>query len=132
ALRDGAIKGMFEALDDPHSVYLDPQTYALQKGDFEGAFEGIGATVAKQGDFLVIVRPLPNTPAEKAGLKAGDQILSVDGESAQGWSVEQGVLKIRGPVGTTVKLGIKHSDGKQETLTIKREAIAVDPVGADP
>lgn len=132
ALRDGAIKGIFDALGDPHSVYLDPQTYALSKGDFEGAFEGIGATVSKQGDFLVIVRPLPGTPAARAGLRAGDIILAVDGETAEGWSVEQGVLRIRGPLGTTVQLKIHHSDGQEETLAIKRDSIAVDSVSADP
>jgi len=123
ALRDGAIQGIFEALDDPHSTYISPDDYALQKHDFEGAFEGIGATVAKQDDWLVIVQPLPNTPAEKAGVKAGDLILAVDGDSARGWTVEQGVLRIRGPVGKPVKILVRHPDGKEEELTITRASI---------
>ena len=131
-LRDGAIQGIFEALNDPHSTYIDPQNYALQKSNFDGAFEGIGATVSKQDDWLVIVTPLPNTPAEKAGLKPGDQILTVDGESAKGWTIEQGVGRIRGKSGTSVKLGIKHTDGKEETLSIQRASVKQVSVSTTP
>ena len=122
-LRDGAIEGIFAALEDSHSQYFDPEEYSLQRTDLDGSFEGIGATVAQQGDWLVIVQPLPDSPAEKAGIKAGDLILSVDGESAKGWSSQQGVGRIRGLSGTTVKLGIKHTDGREETLSIKRAPI---------
>jgi len=131
-LRDGAINGIFQTLDDPHSTYISPDDYALQRSDFEGAFEGIGATVAKQDDWLVIVQPLPNTPAEKAGLKPGDIILSVDGDSAQGWTVEQGVLRIRGKVGTTVNIGIRHADGKEEVVPIARASIKQSSVSTTP
>lgn len=131
-LRDGAIQGIFEALKDPHSTYITPNEYAMQKNDFEGAFEGIGATVAKQDDFLVIVTPLPNTPAEKAGLKPGDTILAVDGDSAKGWTVEQGVLRIRGRAGSSVKISIRHTDGKEETLTIPRASIKQASVNNTP
>ena len=131
-LRDGAIDGIFAALKDPHSQYITPADYALQKNDFEGAFEGIGATVSKVDDYLVIVTPLPNTPAEKAGVKAGDTILTVDGESAKGWTVEQGVTRIRGVAGTSVKLGIRHSDGKEETLSVKRASIQQASVSTTP
>ena len=131
-LRDGAIQGLFEALKDPHSTYISPEDYALQKNDFEGAFEGIGATVSKQDEWLVIVTPLPNTPAEKAGLKPGDQILTVDGDSAKGWTIEQGVGRIRGKAGTSVKLGIKHTDGKEETLSIQRASVKQVSVSTTP
>ncbi len=131
-LRDGAIQGIFEALKDPHSTYISPSDYALQKNDFEGAFEGIGATVAKQDDWLVIVQPLPNTPAEKAGLKPGDIIVSVDGDSAKGWTVEQGVLRIRGKAGTSVKLNIRHTDGKEEIVAIQRASVKQASVANTP
>lgn len=127
-LRDGAIQGIFEALNDPHSTYIDPQSYALSRDDFEGAFQGIGATVQKEGDWVIIVRPLPDTPAERAGIVAGDQILEVDGESAEGWSVEEAVLHIRGPRGTTVDLKIRHADGAIETYTIERDDIPLASV----
>ena len=122
-LFDGAVEGLFSQLDDSHSTYISPEEYALQKSDFEGAFEGIGATVSKQGDWLVITQPLPGTPAERAGVKPGDTILTVDGESAQGWTVEQGVRRIRGPVGKVVKIGVRHADGKEEELSIQRASI---------
>jgi carboxyl-terminal processing protease len=131
-LQDGAIRGLFEALNDPHSTYIDPDTFALSKDDFEGAFHGIGATVSQQDGFIVIVQPLPDTPAERAGLSAGDIILQVDGESAEGWSVEEAVLRIRGPIGTTVSLTIRHGDGVVETLDIERDAIEVASVSAVP
>lgn len=131
-LQDGAIRGLFEALNDPHSTYIDPDTFALSKDDFEGAFQGIGATVSQQDGFIVIVQPLPDTPAERAGLRAGDIILQVDGESAEGWSVEEAVLRIRGPIGTTVSLTIRHGDGVVETLDIERDAIEVASVSTAP
>ena len=131
-LLDGAIQGLFAPLKDPHSTYISPSDYALQKNDFEGAFEGIGATVAKQDDWLVIVQPLPNTPAEKAGLKPGDLILAVGADSAKGWTVEQGVIRIRGVAGTSVKLTIRHTDGKEETLSIQRASIKQASVATIP
>lgn len=131
ALRDAAIKGIFDALD-PHSAYIDPQSYALSRDDFEGAFEGIGATVSKEGDWVVISTPLPNTPAERAGIKAGDLVLEVDGQSAEGWSVQLAVTKIRGPVGSKVTVKVRHRDGAIETFTISRDKIAVESVSRAP
>jgi len=131
-LYQGAIQGIFTQLNDPHSTYIDPQTYALSKDDFSGAFQGIGATVAKEGDYVVIVRPLPNTPAEKAGIKGGDQVLAVNGEDATGWSVEQAVLKIRGPKGTSVDLRLRHSDGTEQDYTVTRDDVLVASVDTAP
>ena len=131
ALKNAALKGFFSALD-PHSAYIDPESYALSRNDFEGAFEGIGATVAKEGDFVVIAAPLPNTPAEKAGIKAGDMVLEVNGESAEGWSVQLAVTKIRGPIGSKVTIKIKHQNGTIETYTIARDKIAVESVSRLP
>ena len=131
-LFEGAINGLFQALGDPHSVYIDPQTYALSRDDFSGAFQGIGATVSRQDNYVVIVRPLPNTPAERAGLRAGDIILAVDGDDAEGWSVEKAVLRIRGRRGTEVELRVRHSDGVEETITIERDNILVASVDASP
>ncbi len=131
-LREGAIQGLFDALNDPHSTYIDPQTFALSRNDFEGAFEGIGATVSRQDNYVVIVRALPDTPAERAGLQAGDVILAVDGRDAENWSVEEAVLNIRGPRGTTVELTVRHPDGTEETLTIERDSIPVTSVDTAP
>jgi carboxyl-terminal processing protease len=131
-LYSGAIQGIFNALDDPHSTYIGPDDYALSRDDFEGTFQGIGATVAQQDDTVVIVRPLPDTPAESAGILAGDVILAVDGDSAIGWSVQQAVLRIRGPEGTEVTLEVRHANGDEETIVIVRDDILVSSVSLDP
>ena len=127
-LFEAAVNGMFKALGDPHSTYIDPNTYAISRDDFQGAFHGIGATVALQGEFVVIVRAMPNTPAERAGLKAGDAILAVNGEEAEGWSVDKAVLKIRGPRGSTVQLRVRHVDGRTEEFALIRDEIVVASV----
>lgn len=132
ALYEGAINGIFTALNDPHSTYIDPKTYAVGKDDFSGAFSGIGATVSRQNDNVVIVQPIPGTPAERAGLKGGDVVLEVNGAKATGWSVEEAVLKIRGPSGTSVTLKVRHADGKEETLVIVRGQILVASVDTAP
>ena len=131
-LREGAIQGIFDALNDPHSAYIDPDTYALSRDDFEGAFQGIGATVSKQENYVVIVQPIPDTPAARAGLQSGDIILAVNGQDAENWSVEQAVLEIRGPQGTSVDITIRRSDGSEETLTIVRDEIPVYSVTTTP
>ena len=132
ALIEAAINGIFSELGDPHPAYIDPPTFAVSRPDFRGAFQGIGATIARQDNFVVIVRPLPGTPAERAGIRAGDIILEVDGESAEGWSVEKAVLLIRGRTGTTVELLIRRGDGAEELLPITRDEILVASVGTTP
>ncbi len=131
-LREGAIQGLFNALNDPHSAYIDPDTYALSRDDFEGAFQGIGATVAQRENYVVIVQPIPDTPAARAGLQSGDIILAVDGEDAENWSVEKAVRKIRGPQGSSVDLTIRRGDGSEETVTIVRDEIPVYSVTTTP
>jgi len=131
-LYQGAIQGIFTQLNDPHSTYIDPRTYALSKDDFSGAFQGIGATVAKEGDYVVIVRPLPDTPAARAGIQGGDRLLAVNGEDATGWSVEKAVLKIRGPKGSTVELKLRHADGNEQTYKLVRDDVLVASVDARP
>ncbi len=132
ALIEAAINGIFTELGDPHLAYIDPPTFAVSRPDFRGAFQGIGATIARQDNFVVIVRPLPGTPAERAGIMAGDIILEVDGESAEGWSVEEAVLRVRGRIGTTVELLIRRGDGAEELLPITRDEILVASVGTTP
>lgn len=109
-LAEGAIKGMVDALADRHTAYIDPDAYKTTQSDFQGKFEGIGASVeqAKDGRYILIVGPLPGSPAEAAGIKAGDKIIAVDGVDAEGWSVVEAVNKIRGPGGTAVELTIER------------------------
>lgn len=109
-LTEGAIRGMVETLQDRHSAYVEPSTLKLEQANFQGKFEGIGAHVeqARDGKHIIIVAPIPGSPADKAGLKAGDIILKVDGKDAEGWSVVEGVNKIRGPRGTAVDLVVER------------------------
>jgi carboxyl-terminal processing protease len=118
ALREGAIRGMLEALDDPYSAYLDPETYQLSLSDLSGKFEGIGAHVAVQEDRIVIVAPILGSPAAEAGIQAGDQILAVDGEDIAGLSLTEVVLLVRGPRDTTVRLLVLH-EGETEPVEIE-------------
>jgi len=113
----GAIKGMVEALDDPYSSYLDPEMYQLSMGDFAGSFEGIGAHVAARDEQIVIISPIPDSPADKAGIRAGDIILEVDGRPTLEMSLTEVVLLIRGPRGTSVRLLVLH-EGETEPVGI--------------
>ena len=113
----GAIRGMLEALDDPHTVYLDPGRYRLEQADLRGRFDGIGAQVAMENEQLTIVQPMEGSPAEKAGLQPGDKIVKIDGEDAGKLTLAEAVNKIRGPKGTTVVLTVLRP-GQTEALEI--------------
>lgn len=130
-LYQAAINGMLQTFPDSGTFYVDPNTVKTSVGP-SGKFEGIGATVASQNGQIVIVAPIEGTPAERAGLKAGDAILEVDGESTEGWTQEKAVIKIRGPRGTNVKLKVRHSGGGEVTLDIDRDEIKVQSVTTQP
>lgn len=128
-LSQGAIKGMVEALDDPYTSYLDPETYQATIIGFEGKYEGIGATVAIRDDQIVIVAPIAGSPADKAGVRAGDKILEIDGESTSGMSLAEVVLLIRGPQGTSVRILVQHQDETEPVeIEIVRAEIELDSV----
>ena len=97
-----------------------------------GPLKASGRTIARQGDYVVIVQPLPGTPADRAGLRAGGIILEVDGESTAGWSVNEAVLRLRGEIGSTVELLIRHGDGTEERIAIIRDEILVASVDTEP
>ena len=94
-LRTGAINGAVGSLNDPHTVYLDEETFRMTSEDISGSFEGIGATVQQEGEAIVITGTFRGSPAEAAGIRAGDVILFVDGESTAGWSLQFAVSVIR-------------------------------------
>jgi len=131
ALYQAAIRGMLDSLNDTGTFYIDPTTNRTTTGP-SGSFEGIGATVSQQNSQIVIVTPFLNSPAAEAGIRPGDIILSVDGESTQGWPVDKAVLKIRGDKGTKVTLSVKHLDGTTADITITRDEVHVDSVSSDP
>jgi carboxyl-terminal processing protease len=128
-LSRGAIKGMVEALDDPYSAYLDPEMYQLSLSDFEGKFDGIGAHVAIRDDQIIIIAPIPDTPAARAGIRAGDKILEIDGKPTTEMNLAEAVILVRGPRGTVVNLLVLH-EGESEPveIAIERAEIEVDSV----
>jgi len=131
ALYEAAVNGLLQSLSDTGTFYVDPDTYRINVLP-SGSFEGIGATVSQRGDEIIIVAPIKGTPAEAAGLRSEDVILAVDGESTQGWTVDQAVLKIRGPSGTPVTLTLRHTNETVEDITIVRDEIRVESVSTLP
>lgn len=129
ALREGAIEGMMEALDDPYSAYLDPDTYELSMSNLKGSFEGIGAAVTMQEGRLIIVSPFSNSPAENAGIRENDEVLEINGESVSEMSLVEAVLLVRGPIGTTVNLTVLHEgDTEPVEIEVVRDEIEVSSV----
>ena len=107
-LSQGAIEGMLEALDDPYTSYLNAEAYQLGLTALEGEFEGIGAHVTIRDEQLTIIAPIADSPADKAGIRAGDVILEIDGMPTAEMNLAEAVLKIRGPEETSVRLLILH------------------------
>jgi len=128
-LSQAAIEGMVEALDDPYTSYLDAETYQLGLSNLEGEFEGIGAYVGVRDGQITIIAPIADSPADRAGIRAGDIILEINGRSTSEISLTEVVLSIRGPKGTTVKLLILHQgETKPEEIEIVRTKIEVPTI----
>lgn len=125
----GSLQGLAASLGDPYTVFMNPEEYKQFENDMAGTFEGIGAEVGMKNDIITVVAPLAGMPAEKAGIKAGDQVFAVNGTSTAGWSVAEAVSHIRGQKGTTVKLTI-YRKGFKETkdFEIVRDVIYVKSV----
>ena len=136
---DAAIRGAIDSLNDPYTEYLSPGDLALGIGEIESTYEGIGATVTDRSGAIQIVSPFRGSPAEEAGIRAGDIILAVDGESTDGWTDQQAVQRIRGPRGTEVVLTVQHTDlatggapPEIEDITIVRGQIRIQSVFTEP
>ena len=128
-LSQAAIRGMVEALDDPYTAYLDAETYQLALTSHEGKIEGIGAQVAVKDEQIMIIAPIADSPAAKAGIRAGDVILEINGRSTSEMSLAEAVLTIRGAKGTPVRLLILHQgETKPEEIEIVRAEIELPSV----
>ena len=125
----GAIRGMLDGINDPHASYLDPEQYSMQREGIQGYFEGIGAQVGIRNGLITIIAPIPDTPADKAGILPGDVILRIDGESIEGWDLFQVINRIRGEEGTPVRLLVRRNrTGETEELEIVRGVIQQESV----
>ena len=119
----GAIGGMLNSID-PHSTFIDLEKFKMMQEEFQGEFGGIGIQIGVRDKRLTVIAPIEDTPADRAGLKAGDIILEIDGVSALDVSLEDAVSKIRGPKGKSVDLTILHKDSQTpEKITIVRGII---------
>jgi carboxyl-terminal processing protease len=128
-LSEGAIRGMLQSLDDPYASYLDQQQFEVESQDFKGFFEGIGAQVGMREGRLTIIAPMPDTPAEQAGIQPGDVILEIDGESTSDITLLEAVSKIRGENGTSVELLVLHLDESNPVpIVVERGVIQLDSV----
>jgi carboxyl-terminal processing protease len=123
-LMRGAIEGMMSSLGDPHTTYMNPEQFRRASAPLEGEYEGIGAYVDITGEYLKIISPMPDSPAEKAGLKPNDTIVGVNGEDMTGEDGNLVLKRILGPAGTEVTLTIQR-EGETETfdVTITRAKI---------
>lgn len=123
----GAIKGMVASVDDPYTFFLTPDENKQSKDDLGGKFEGIGAQLGLKANRIVVIAPLKDSPAIKAGMLAGDFVSKVNGESTKNWTLPAAVSKIRGEKGTKVKLTLDR-DGKEINVEVIRDVIKVESV----
>lgn len=128
ALVDGAIRGMLEALEDPYTSYFNTEEFEDFNDSLSGTFEGIGAEIGIRDEILTVVSPLPNTPAENAGLLAGDKILFINETDTEGMPVERAVTLIRGEKGTEVTLTIAREGEDIQEIVIQRGVINVPEI----
>lgn len=123
-----AINTMIASLNDPYTKFLDPKEFAEETSSIKGSLKGIGIQIAVKDGKLTVISPLEDTPAEKAGLKADDEILEINGKSTKGITVDQAADQIRGKEGTMVKLLVKRKDCEPKLYTIVRAEIEVKSI----
>lgn len=125
-LIEGAIQGLVKGLGDPYTVYMPPEEAKQFQEDIKGSFSGIGAEIGLRKDVITVIAPLKGSPAEAAGIRAGDRILKIDDAVTADMTVEQAVRLIRGPKGTTVKLVVAHENAEKTVdLAIRRDTIVI-------
>lgn len=125
----GAIDGMLAATGDPYTTFFDPEENKEFKEDLGQKFDGIGAEMQMKDGILTVVAPLEDSPAQKAGILAGDKVLKINDESTENLTLSEAVDKIRGPRGTEVKLSVYHPDDEElREVSVRRDVIVVKSV----
>ncbi len=130
-LLDGAKSGLVNSVGDPYTTYLDAKSAKELEDDLNGTISGIGAEIGIKNGRLVVIAPVADSPAEKAGLKAQDRILEIDGHDTTGMALDEAVGKIRGAKDTQVKLTISRNNGSPQDLTITRTIVTVSSVKSE-
>ena len=123
-----AIETMVASLNDPYTKFLDPKEFSEETNSIKGSLKGIGIQIGVQEGKLTVIAPIEDTPAEKAGLLAGDEILSIDGKSTKGITVDKAAEQIRGEEGTAVTLVVKRKDQEPKSYTITRAEIEIKSI----
>lgn len=122
----GAIEGLVKVYGDPYTVYMPPQKAAMFEEDISGNFSGVGMEVGIRENMVTVIAPLPGSPAEKAGLIAGDTVVRINDESSEGMSIDEAVRLIRGERGTEVKFTIfRKGDEEFQDITVVRDTITI-------
>jgi len=128
---DSAINGLLQSLD-PYSAYMTPKTFKEMQTDTSGEFGGLGIEVSMEAGVIKVISPIDDTPASKAGIKAGDYIVKIDDLQVQGKSLSEAVDLMRGPVGSAIELTVRRRGVKKAlTFNITREIIEVKSVKSD-
>lgn len=125
----GAIKGLAASLGDPYTVFFTPSEQKSFQEELKGSFSGVGMEIGIKDDILTVISPMKGTPAYKAGILAGDKIISIDGATTQGLSVDEAVKRIRGPINTVVKVEIfREGSKKTEVKELTRATIVIENI----
>ena len=128
---DSAINGVLQSLD-PYSAYMSPELFKEMQTDTRGEFGGLGIEIGMEAGVVKVISPIDDTPAEKAGIKAGDYIVKIGKEQVQGKSLMEAVKLMRGPVGTSIDLTVRRKDVKKPLeFTITRKIIEVQSVSSE-
>jgi carboxyl-terminal processing protease len=131
-MAQGAVRGMVEATGDPYTEYYTPQSYQSTMVELTGLYQGIGAYIGKKDKQIVIIAPMKGSPAEEAGLKSGDAIIKINGESTELMNSDDASTRIRGKAGTKVDLVIYRQGAKEPlNLSVERREIRVDSVTSE-
>lgn len=127
-LFEGALQGMFLTLD-PHSQYMDPDSYTQLEKDTEGSFSGIGIHITLKDGILTVIAPIPGSPSAKAGIQPWDRIIEINGKKTEGITLPEAVNKLTGPTGSTVDVTI-YREGETEPLhfTLTRQNVKIESV----